>query len=456
MRFDSSRPKVYRLGYADKFDAETRSAAVLLSCTIAFLIPLLLGVYWFAYAFDTDLATRILRPAVIGSSLLLALIWTKPALTWAELRLGAIISVMCVVLLAPSLAATDPRRALEDCLKLAILCFIALLVCRALRDKTTAEAFGRSLILTSILTALLTVYVYLKYMGWTLPTYESSRVLKSVAIQAGIPLNAVAFACVFSYICGMCLVPRSRLLTWGLGPSLFVISSALTGSRAPLGLLAVSGMLLLIFNGLVSNSLTKRTMAWLSVAVLVVAIAWGVKYLTFKDVSSATEGRWDFWTVAWDKFTERPLMGYGFDSWRDDLVSRLPGEYKLTAYDAINLAGGYHNEYITLLAEQGLVGFFPVMALFIFLWRCSWNLAFRSPSTWKNGQWAFFGCLFLLLRGSIEAPGLFGYGQEPADYLAFIFLAIVVSRFSVQEDYLKFAQATLQSEPYRQYAAAYA
>jgi len=220
--------------------------------------------------------------------------------------------------------------------------------------------------------------------------------------------------------------------------------------------LAVSGMLLLIFNGLVSNSLTKRTMAWLSVAVLVVAIAWGVKYLTFKDVSSATEGRWDFWTVAWDKFTERPLMGYGFDSWRDDLVSRLPGEYKLTAYDAINLAGGYHNEYITLLAEQGLVGFFPVMALFIFLWRCSWNLAFRSPSTWKNGQWAFFGCLFLLLRGSIEAPGLFGYGQEPADYLAFIFLAIVVSRFSVQEDYLKFAQATLQSEPYRQYAAAYA
>jgi O-antigen ligase len=134
-------------------------------------------------------------------------------------------------------------------------------------------------------------------------------------------------------------------------------------------------------------------------------------------------------------------MGYGFDSWRDDLVSRLPGEYRLTSYDAINLAGGYHNEYLTLLAEQGLVGLFPVMAVFIFLLRCSWKLAFRPSATWRNGQWALFGCIFLLLRASVEAPGLFGYSQEPADYLAFIFLAIVASRFSVEEDYVKSAQA---------------
>src|SRR5579871_4745008 len=120
MRFDTgNRPKVYRIGYADKFDSESRSAATLISCAMAFLIPLLLGLYWFAYAFDTDLATRILRPAIIGASLLLALIWTKPALTWAELRLAGILTIMCVVLVAPSLAATNPVRALTDCLKLA-------------------------------------------------------------------------------------------------------------------------------------------------------------------------------------------------------------------------------------------------------------------------------------------------------------------------------------------------
>lgn len=413
----------------------------------------MLGLYWFVYAFDKDLATRIMRPAVFGAAILLALVWTKPALSWAELKLGGILAVVCVVLLAPSLAATSPRRALLDCVKLGILCVIALLLCRALRNKATAEAFGRGLIVASILPGILIVYVYLKYMGFTLPTYESSRVLKAVAMLAGVPLNAVAFSCVFAYICGMCLVPRNRFLVWWLGPILFVISSALTGSRAPLGLLAVSAFALLIFNGFRSRSQIKYLMTWITVLALVIAMVWGAQVLSFKEMSSATEGRWDFWWVAWQKFTERPVMGYGFDSWRDDLVSRLPGEYHLTAYDAINLAGGYHNEYITLLAEQGLVGFLPVIWLFIFLWRCSWNLAFRSPPTWRNGQWALFGCLFLFIRAAIEAPGLFGYGQEPADYLAFAFLAIVVSRLSVQEDYLKFAQAMAQPDTWSGYAA---
>lgn len=458
MRFESSsKPSAGRGSYAAHFEEQHRATATMLSCVLAFLIPLFLGFYWVVYAFDNDLASRVLRPAEIGAALLLALVWTRPALTWAELRLAGIMAVMCVILLAPSLAATGPSRALADWVKLAILCFISLLICRALRDHSTAEAFGRGLILASIMLAALTVYIYVKYMGFVLPTYESSRVLKSIAIKVNAPLNAIAFSCVFAYICAMCIVPRTRFLTWVLGPSLFVISSALTGSRAPLGLLVVSSLALLLFNGLVSKKFEKRTMAWLAVAVLIVGIAWAAKNLTFKEMSSATEGRWDFWSVAWDKFTERPLMGYGFDSWRDDLVSRLPGEYRLTAFDAINLAGGYHSEYLTLLAEQGLVGFFPVMALFFFLWRCSWNLAFRSPPTWLNGQWAFFGCLFLMVRGCIEAPGLFGYGQEPADYLAFIFLAIAVSRFSVQEDYLKFTRAAaMQAQFYEQYESAYA
>jgi len=404
------------------------------------VIPLLLGMYWFLYSMNIDLAIRILRPAIISASLLLALIWTKPSLTWAELRLGRTLGVMCVVLIAPSLAATQPSRALADWFKLVILCGVALLLSRALRDSSTAEVFGRALIVGAVLAAVLTVYVYVRFMGFTLPTYASARVLKSVALHADVPLNAVAFSCVFAYICGMCLVRGTRAHLW-LGLALFFISSVLTGSRAPLAILIVSGLALLVVNGLVTGRPVRRLMTWLVVLGLAAAIVWGTQVITFNQMSAVTEGRWDFWSVAWQKFTERPLMGYGFDSWRDDLVSRLPGEYRLTSYDAINLAGGYHNEYLTLLAEQGLVGLFPVMAVFIFLLRCSWKLAFRPSATWRNGQWALFGCIFLLLRASVEAPGLFGYSQEPADYLAFIFLAIVASRFSVEEDYVKSARA---------------
>jgi hypothetical protein len=52
----------------------------------------------------------------------------------------------------------------------------------------------------------------------------------------------------------------------------------------------------------------------------------------------------------------------------------------------------------------------------------------------ETHQWALFACLFLLLRANVEVPGLFGYAQDPADYLAYVFMAIVVSRFSTEED----------------------
>src|SRR5580698_5066483 len=91
-----------------------RSGAEMLSCGLALIVPLLLGVYWFLYAEDTDLAIRVLRPAVFAAALLVALIWTKPALTQAELKLGRILVAMCVILLVPTLAATSPTRALAD------------------------------------------------------------------------------------------------------------------------------------------------------------------------------------------------------------------------------------------------------------------------------------------------------------------------------------------------------
>jgi O-antigen ligase len=118
-------------------------------------------------------------------------------------------------------------------------------------------------------------------------------------------------------------------------------------------------------------------------------------------------------------------------------VSRLPGEYGLTGVLAMKVAGGYHNEYVTLLAEQGLLGLLPALALAWFLLYATWRLGFRRWHTWGGGRWPLFVCLFLLIRANLEVPGLFGYAQEPADYLAYIFLAIVVSRLSAEEDYIR-------------------
>ena len=430
---------IYNSSSISTFEYETATGASQLSRMLAFLIPLILGSYWIVYVANQDFAILILRPSVLASSFLLALLWFKAPLTQAETRLAAFMTVMCLVLLAPSLNATVPFRALQDCIKLLVMCLIGLCVSRALRHEATAKAFGVSLILAGILAAGLCVYTYIRVMGLAAPTYESDRVFKGVVSRVGIPLNSIAFTSVFAYIAGMCLIRGNRML-WLLGAVLFVIASVLTGSRAPIAVLIISGIVLLLLNGLVGARLLWRVLSWLCVAGVVALLLVGPQYITMKEISSATEGRWDLWWVAWQKFLERPLLGYGYESWRDDMLSRLPGPYVLDSESITNFQGAYHSEYMQLLAEQGLVGLFPVMAFFLLVLRYSWKLAFRRSATWNNHQWALFGCLFLMLRAAVEAPGLFGYGQETADYLAFVFVAIVLSRFSVEEDYLRSIQ----------------
>jgi O-antigen ligase len=213
---------------------------------------------------------------------------------------------------------------------------------------------------------------------------------------------------------------------------LFIVSSVFTGSRAPLAVLGLSGFALLLLNGIRSRGMLVRWIAWVTLVITVTGGVAVVYSLPFKTLSDASEGRWDFWYVAVQKFSERPLIGYGYESFQDDLVSRVPGFYRWRGFQTH--PGGYHNEYLTALAEQGLIGFVALAVLFGFLIKCGWQLAFHKWCSWRNKQWALFCVIFLVIRAGVENGGLFGYNREPADFLGFIFLALVVSRFSVEED----------------------
>jgi O-antigen ligase len=403
---------------------------VLLSQWLAFLLPLYLGLYWPFYLYYQSVAIVLFRPAVLGTCVALYVFsWYRVPLTHAEKRLAAMLAILCVALLAPSVAAVDPARALEQWLKLFILCVISFFICRALRHERTARVFGASLILASLVTGLLVVATYVRFMGLLAPTYTATRVFKGVIAREGIPLNPIAFDCIFAFVCGMCLVRRSKLY-WPLGLLLLVLSSVLTGSRAPLATFAVSGLALVIINALRSRRLLAWTTGGLLLVGLVVGALVAIPTLSSRDLSAFTEGRWELWSTAFQNFSQHPLLGSGY----------------LSAQDYFTFAGGYHSEYLTALAEQGIVGLVALLGLFWFLLSRGWKLAFRRFQTWGNGQWALLGCLLLIVRAAIEVDGLFGLAQEPGDFLAYIFLAIVVSRFSQEEDYVAaVSEATLPS-----------
>jgi len=433
-------------GPALRLQASSKFSVLFISGLLAAAIPLILSLYWPAFWLAPESSSALLRIVVLLFALLLAGLWYRAPISHAEVNLLRVFGMAAIIWLVPTLMATDRSHALSGWIKLIVLFAVCFLLARGLRHPATARVFGISLLAGSAILIAFILFIYVRYAGFTLPTFKAAREFKGLAQQVGgVPLNPVAFDAVFSYLAGMCLVPTSRLLVL-MGIPLFVISSLFTGSRAPLVILAASIFVLLCLKGLRSKPLLLRVGTTLLAAG---AVAGGIVIVTQasdKEVSGATEGRSHIWSVGLQKFTERPLFGWGYESWRDDLVSRLPGEYDLTFDLAKNLGGGYHNEYISVLAEEGLIGAAAASLIIWLLFRSSWLLAFRNWGTAHAGAWPLFACIFLLLRANFEVPGLFGYAQGPDDYLGYIFIAIVLSRFSVEEDY---ARALAQAEAAR-------
>jgi O-antigen ligase len=408
----------------------------LLAYIVGASIPLVVDGYWVLYTLYPDAAVVALRPLVLSAALFGYLLSYKAAASLYERKAARIISLLAVTLLIPSLTASNPLNALGGWARIAFVYVIALMLCRALRDRRVAAALGWSLIFSSVLLTALVLFTYVQFMGLTVPTYTSARIFKGIAQEADLSMNAVPFAAVFSYILAMCLIRPNKVL-YAAGAVVLLLSTVMTGSRAPLATVIAVVAALIALRLLRSKRPFTRLISAMLIAGIALILAGAFYTLSFKTWSHITEGRWDVWSVAVQKFLERPITGYGYYSWRDDLASRLPGEYALTTKMTEMSAGGYHNEYLTLLAEEGLLGFGAAAALVWFLLKSSYRLAFARWRTWTGGSWALFASLFLLLRACVEVPGLFGYGQDPADYLAFLAVAIIVSRFSIEEGALQ-------------------
>ena len=418
----------------------------LISEVAAFFIPFLLGVYWAPVGIGLELKAAVLRCVIAGLATLMLVVWLRAPLTRAETKFAALFGLLALLLIVPSLTATDSARALKDVLKLVLLLVTGLAMARALRHGRSARWFGYGMLVGSTVTAGLILSAYIRHMGLTLPTYEGLRILKEVLSKGeGFPLNPISFTAFFMYLIGLCLVPP-KALTWCLGLFVFGVSSFLTGSRAPLGILLLSALVATGLHWLRARSFVLRVSGFLTLLLLTSVIVASVITIDSRKWVTISEGRTVAWSVAWSKFLERPLSGYGYESWQDDLAARLAGgEYFHTSTSLI-ANGGYHNQYITLLAEEGLVGFLPAMAIVGMLLRCCRWLAWRTSIPTISRQVILLGCLFLLLRAAVEVPGLFGYANDPADYLAYCCVAVVVSRMSVEEDSRRLTLRRLSSE----------
>jgi O-antigen ligase len=435
--------------YADVMFENRVSSDSLISAGLAALIAFALAAYWPVYAWNAGVAVLLLRPPIVGAAVLLAFIWYRRPAGRTETTLTVLFGVQLALLLVPALLATQPAAARTDWFKLVLMSFICVCVARALRDDLTSKWFGWCMLAASFVMSVYMLNVYFQAMGVRIPTYESLRVFKGALILS-VPLNNIAMDAVVCYLAAACLVDAKKLLV-AVGILVFFVAGLMTGSRTPIAISSIGLFAVVLIGAWRSPKFNTRFVAWIVTFFLTLGLATALIYTDFRDMSRVTEGRWDLWYVAWQKFTDQPIFGYGFESWHDDLASRVPGVYGMTpGVTGIEhlAAGSYHNIYLTMLAEQGLVGSLPTLAIFWFLLSKSYGLAFREFATWRKGRWALVGAVIILLHGMVEASGIFGYSQAPDDYCAMIFLAIVVSRYSREEEHILSEEWLLSEEQF--------
>jgi putative inorganic carbon (HCO3(-)) transporter len=128
------------------------------------------------------------------------------------------------------------------------------------------------------------------------------------------------------------------------------------------------------------------------------------------DRDASAQSRFVFWAIAFDKFLERPVFGFGYHTAQDKRIN--PHEMDT------------HNYYVKMLVERGLVGFITFLALL----RIIWNLAKRNLN-WSENDPIQYG-LILGLLGAILAlamGNMFGdrFSHYPISTCLWVFIGLV-------------------------------
>jgi O-antigen ligase len=377
---------------------------------------------------------------VITVSMLLALGMLSVSLSAAErrwLRITALFFVSIVVAAFVVLLTTDLRRDRQDevLFDLARQAFIfctswALLL--HLRGEKARKVFGFGMTVVGMVCSGIVLWSYIRYSGLSLVT-DFAEYKATAHFNQGVEVNPLSFAGAIAILLGWNWWRSRRsvaAVVIAVTSAEIIVSGSRTTQAAFVGA-AVVAMFMALWTASRSMIRIAARIAVAAILVFVTVVALtGDSRLTAADVSSATTGRLDVWVAAITQFTEKPLAGWGAKSYLD-VVAYMPDYYRwgATTLTEAAEAGGFHQAYLGLMAQRGLIGSIPGILV---LWTLSAEVfrrqrAMSSQIDRRSATVAVLFVLSVLLRGLAEQPGFFGAADGLLDFLVFAGASYVVT-----------------------------
>jgi O-antigen ligase len=248
----------------------------------------------------------------------------------------------------------------------------------------------------------------------------------------GINPNPLSFVIACAYIISSQIFVRAGTFV-RLANALVAWSAIyISGSRATMICFIFSYILFHLYNRIGGARLLLSLFGLLLIGVLGVAY-----YISARGYVDAylqgmiiSDGRIGLWLTGLLQFMESPYFGLGAESWLGQIwrFQFLMFDAEVGLYDGL-VGGGYHNSYITHLAERGI--FATVMLIYCYSWilyRIFRAYFFNSNGNLGAGKAIALKAICIVfvmlgLRGFLENGGILGYANSSVDFIAYALLA---------------------------------
>lgn len=303
------------------------------------------------------------------------------------------------------------------------------------RVETNFNRFRLMLLYPAVLGSIVIIVGFIAIMG--VPTYDSlselSRFKYEMDGQYGVNPNPLSFAILLLGI----LSWRGRFFAQAIWYRLCLIliglAVFLSGARTTVVVLIIGLGLYRVFCR--GWGFGKLLLLFTSLVFLSVVFYWGFKEYEIEAIlyllSDLTTGRSELWAAAISKFHVRPILGWGAGTWDIDLPNYLAlYSSDMARFDELS-SGAFHNAYLTLLAEKGLVGFFIGVWILGFLVHLSFKVCPTSSSAKlvKSNVYFIYPLFFLIvmIRGLSESGGVFGYANGLIDFVVYSGVCLLIA-----------------------------
>jgi len=194
------------------------------------------------------------------------------------------------------------------------------------------------------------------------------EMLRTARLSMQMDVHAAGSALLLAGVAGVGLVGHSRVRNIAVAMLLAIVTTGLwiTGSRVAIALGGVAAVIVLVAWGI--RSFNRRTAIAGAGAIAIAAGVWLALYpsVRYSTTSVSTQSRLLMAKAGFELFDQAPIFGIGISRFYAESAAVVsPEMVQLTGYQRENA----HNNFIQVLAEQGLVGFVALLLwLGVVLW----------------------------------------------------------------------------------------